>query len=59
MVTKTPELFLLVFPGVKERLKEAPFMPWKNCRNNEELQCTAGLAPNYYCLICFHNGNKI
>jgi len=37
MVTKTPELFQFVFPGIKERLKEAPFMPWKNCWNNEEL----------------------
>jgi hypothetical protein len=27
MVTKTPELFQFVFLGIKERLKEAPFMP--------------------------------
>ncbi len=47
MVTKTPELFQFVFPGIKERLKEAPFMSWKNCGNNEELQCTDGLAPYY------------
>jgi len=38
----------LFFPGIKERLEEAPFMPWKNYWNNEELQCTAGSAPDYF-----------
>jgi hypothetical protein len=37
MVTKTPELLQFVFLGIKERLKEAPFMPYKNSWNNEEL----------------------
>jgi hypothetical protein len=48
MDTETPQEGKLVFPGVKERPKEAPFMPWKNNFYDEELQCTAGLA-SYLC----------
>lgn len=46
METETPQEGKLVFPGVKERPKEAPFMPWKNNLIDEELQCTAGLTSN-------------
>ncbi|WP_431245029.1 hypothetical protein ACQ9BO_13080 [Flavobacterium sp. P21] len=39
-----PGLIFVEFFGVKERPAEAPFMPLKNNKYKEELQCTAGLA---------------
>jgi len=44
MEMKTPDLYLFVFFGIKERPAEAPFMTLKNNKDKEELQCTAGLA---------------
>jgi len=35
----------LIFPSRKERLKEAPFMLWKNVFLSKRYKCTAGLAP--------------
>lgn len=44
MEMETPDLCLFVFFGIKERPAEAPFVPLKNNKDKEELQCTAGLA---------------
>ena len=48
MGTKSPEWMKLIFPAPKKRPKEALFDAWKNSFIDEDLQCTAGLAPNYF-----------
>lgn len=59
MEMKTPDLYLFVFFGIKERPAEAPFMTLKNNKDKEELQCTAGLASKFnYLAILFRIDNK-
>lgn len=48
METKSPEGIQLFFPAPKKRPKEALFGAWKNSCIHEDLQCTAGTAPNYF-----------
>lgn len=48
METKSPEWIQLVFPASKKRPTEALFEAWKNSFIDEDLQCKAGLAPNYF-----------
>ncbi len=60
MEMETPDLYLFVFFGIKERPAEAPFMTLKNNKDKEELQCTAGLASYFnYLAILFRIDNNI
>jgi hypothetical protein len=45
MEMESPEFRTPLFPDQKERPAEAPFWALEKWRLNEDLKCTAGLAP--------------